>query len=200
MLMREKSVDFCYSEDDDDQSNCDNQTVSGGNNFHDTLFFSPVGKQDELFPQSLSPASTTEKKKRENIGFESTRARQVLACGDESDISLPCAEELKEAAKSGRYGSLHIPGVDRDDVYLDLSEGDKSERQRMMEGILADQSEAERILTRHRGEVVEREPTPRAWLDTTPMPPPFVSPVRAQQMEDTMNSAIDQMERSLVDF
>ena len=37
--MRDKSVDFCYSEDDDDQSNSDSQPVSGGNNFHDTLIF-----------------------------------------------------------------------------------------------------------------------------------------------------------------
>ena len=82
-------------------------------------------------------------------------------------------------------------------MYLDLVEGDKSERQRIMEGILADQSKAERILTRHCGDVVEREPTPRAWLDTTPTPPTFVSPVRDQQMEETVNSVIDQMERSL---
>lgn len=203
MLMREKSVDFCYSEDeedDDDHSTVDNRTVSGGTNLHDTMFFSPVGKPNVFSPHSFSPANTAEKKKSEKIGLESRRELQVLACGDdESDISITCVEQPKEAATPGKYGSLHIPALDRDGVYLGL--GDDEERHRlMMEGILADQDEADGILTRHRGDLVETEPTPRSWLDATPTPPSFVSPVRAQQLEDAMNSAIDQVERTLFDF
>ena len=204
MPMRDQSMDFCYSDDDDDNNNDDdkhsldtsNDVLKSNNNVNNT-FFSPVGKMDAFSSHKLSPANADNILAHADIRVEAGRPHQVLACSDDADASPAGFGELRETATPDKVGSLRVPGLDG--APIDFND-DEEQHRLLMERILADQGEAAGILTRHRDGLAENEPTPRAWLNATPTPPPFVSPVRAQQMEDAMNSAIADVERTLIDF
>ena len=204
--MRTQSVEFCYSDDENDDEK-DNHSVDSNSNLvtsnnqvQNDTFFSPIGKIDAFLLPSFPTANAAEKPTYADISSKAARARQVHACGDDPENSPPRLDESREADTPDQYGSLRIPALDRGGESLDLSNEEEERHRVLMERILADQGEAEDILTRHCEDLAESEPTPRAWLHTIPTPPSFVSPVRAQQLEDAMNTAIEQVEKTLIDF
>lgn len=200
MLMRENSVDFCYSDDDDANDGISHSTDGSHHverkigDVKNAALFS-AGDTDTFSTHAFVPPTVFQKSTNEMLA-DAGRARRVLACSDDVDNSSSRVEHQRADNAADKY----TYGLDGSGDYFSLSDNDEDQHHLVMERILADQGEAEGILTRHREGLSESEPTPRAWLHTTPIPPPFVSPVRAQQLEDAMNSAIEHVERTLIEF